>query len=136
MRPLVAVLCLLAATACDENSPIGPSYPLNQRFTIAAGETAIVEGAGLRLQFLRVTGDSRCPADALCILGGDAIVHVQVMDDDGGRADYQLHTGDPARAAVTHRQVRIELVELQPYPFSNRAITPGDYRATLIATRN
>jgi hypothetical protein len=27
------------------------------------------------------------------------------------------------------------LVELQPYPFSNRPILPPDYRATFVVTR-
>ena len=30
---------------------------------------------------------------------------------------------------------RIELVELQPYPFISRPIAPGDYRVTLTVTR-
>ena len=48
---------------------------------------------------------------------------------------YELHTGDSSRATVTHKQVRIALVELQPYPFSSRTIAPGDYRATLTVGR-
>jgi hypothetical protein len=92
-----------------------------------------VEGAGFRLEFRGVSGDSRCPADAVCILGGDAIVHVRVLDTP--QADYELHTGDSSRGSATHRQARIELLELQPYPFSTRSIAPADYRATLRVTR-
>jgi hypothetical protein len=133
MRALVLVFCLLAATACDEKSPVGPTVPLNERFTLARGETASVEGAGLRLQFVEVAGDSRCPADAVCILGGDAIVHVRVTDSE--TMPYDLHTGDSSRAAVMHRQVRIELIQLQPFPFSSRTIPQDEYRATFLVTR-
>lgn len=94
---------------------------------------ATVQGADLGVQFVEVTGDSRCPADVVCILGGDAVVHVQAVEG-GGRTSYQLHTGDSSRASAPHRQFRIELVELQPYPFSSRRIQPGDYRATLRVT--
>ena len=48
-----------------------PAKPLN---TLAPGQAATVEGSPVRVLFLRVSGDSRCPADALCVLGGDAIV--------------------------------------------------------------
>ena len=130
---ILAVPCLLFATACEERSPAGPSVPLNQQFTIAPGETASVESTSLRVQFIRVTGDSRCPADVFCVQGGDALVHVRAMN--GGAADYELHTGDQSQAAVTHAGFRIELVQLQPYPFSSRTIAPGDYRATLTVTR-
>lgn len=133
MHLFLLLFCLLLATACDEKSPAAPSVPLNERFTLAPGQSAAVEEAGFIVEFRRVTGDSRCPADAVCIQGGDAIVHVRVSDDT--QADYELHTGDSSRASAMHRQVRIELVELQPYPFSSRTIAPDDYRATLTVTR-
>ena len=133
MRGCALAICLLAATACDEN-PVGPSVPLNQRFTLGAGEIAAIESTSLLVQFVRVSGDSRCPADAFCIQGGDAIVHIRATAD-GESADYELHTGDSSRARATHRGVRIELVELQPYPFSSRTIQPSEYRATLTASR-
>ena len=133
MPRFVLVFCLLAATACDEKSPVGPSVPLNDRFTLARGELARVEGADVRLQFVEVTGDSRCPADAVCIQGGDAIAHVRVID--GSTTAYELHTGDSSRAAVLHQQLRVELVQLQPFPFSSRTIAPDEYRATFTVTR-
>ena len=130
---ITALSCLLLATACDEKSPIGPTVPLNQQFTLAPGQSASIEDTSLRVEFMRVSGDSRCPADAVCIQGGDALVEVRV--NNGGSAEYDLHTGDHSRAAVTHDGYRIELVQLQPYPFSSRTIEPGDYRATLTVRR-
>lgn len=127
------VLCLLGVTACDEKSPVGPTVPLSQRFALAPGESVAVEGLSLRVQFLRVSGDSRCPADAVCIQGGDAVVHLRASGSV--TADYELHTGGPPQSATTPTGYRIELAELQPYPFSSRTISPGDYRATLVVTR-
>ena len=45
------------------------------------------------LRFNGVSGDSRCPADAFCIQGGDAIVRVTVVDAGQSR-EVELHTGD------------------------------------------
>lgn len=131
MRAVLLTVCLLAATGCDENSVAGPTVPVNQRFTLAPGEVAAITNTSLQLRFDRVSGDSRCPADAICIQGGDAIVHVRAVDQSGS-ADLELHTGDSARARATHGGMRIQLLELQPYPFSSRTIAPGDYRATLV----
>ena len=61
-------------------------------------------------------------------------MHIRVVS--GAAVDYELHTGDLSRTAVTHAGLRIELVNLQPYPFSSRTINPGDYRRTLRATRS
>jgi hypothetical protein len=86
------------------------------------------------IRFTGVTGDSRCPADALCIQGGDARVAVRVSGG-GDAATFELHTGDASRASVTHRGYRITLVTLEPYPFSSRPITDADYRATFAVAR-
>ena len=130
----VACSLLLLAVACAENGPAGPTVPLNRQFTLAPGETASVEGTALRIGFLGVSGDSRCPADAFCIQGGDAIVRIRA-DGEGSAGEYELHTGDASRTAISHAGFRVELIALQPYPFSSRTIEPGDYRATLAVTR-
>ena len=116
------------------DTPAAPSAPLNQQFTLPLGQIVSIDGTSVRLHFVEVIGDSRCPADAFCIQGGDALVHVRALEEGAAAADYTLHTGDSARAAATHRQLRIELVQLAPYPFSARPIAPGDYRATLKVT--
>ena len=134
MRINYVVLCLLLATGCAEKTVVGPTARLEERFTIEAGQTATIEPASVKVLFMGVTGDSRCPADVVFIQGGDAIVHVRATGG-GSMGDYELHTGDSARATATHGSLRIALVELQPYPFSSRTIAPGDYRATLRVTR-
>jgi putative intracellular protease/amidase len=48
---------------------------------------------------------------------------------------FELHTGDSSRSAVSHAGFRVELVSLQPYPFSSRTIGPDEYRATLKVSR-
>ena len=84
MRIATLLVCLLAATACDE-SPTGPTVTLDQQFTLAPGETASIDGRGARLRFEGVTGDSRCPVDAICIQGGDAVVKVQASGEEKGK---------------------------------------------------
>ena len=130
-RWLMWGVCVAALAACDE-SITGPSVPLDKTFTMAPGDILRLEDAAARVQFHGVEGDSRCPADAVCIQGGDAVVRVSVTLD-GTRRDYELHTGN--MAPVTYDGLTIALVELSPYPFSSRTIAPGDYRATLRATR-
>jgi hypothetical protein len=124
---------VLAATACMDTNPSGPTVPLNQQFELAPGQSATVQGASIRVSFLRVLGDSRCPADALCVQGGDAIVAIEVDPDGSPSVPYELHTGN--MAPVKHGDLTIELVQLSPYPFSTRTIQPDEYRATLRVTR-
>ena len=105
-----------------------PSVPLNQHFTLAPGESATIAGASARVELVRVAGDSRCPGDALCIQGGDALVHIVVHGEQVSdvRAAYRRC----GRASIQHGALRITLIDLQPYPFSSRTIRPDEYRAT------
>jgi hypothetical protein len=131
MRRLLFAICLLSATGCSENTPTAPT-PVESEIVLAPGEQSVV-AADLSVRFVEVTGDSRCPGDALCITGGDAIVRIDVTTDDIN-ATRDLHTG--SMQPVTVDGVRIELLQLAPYPFSSRGpIDPADYRATLRVVR-
>jgi hypothetical protein len=132
MRFCSVVLCLLASTACSDKNPASPS-PVSREVVLAPGQSAGVTEAGITIRFDGVTGDSRCPIDAVCIQGGDALVRIAVIPSRGSSQDYALHTGD--LRPVTHDDLTIALVELSPYPFSTRPIQPTDYRATLRVTR-
>jgi hypothetical protein len=134
VRRILLVCCLLAATACDEKSPTGPTVPLNDPFTLGPGEAATLPPGGVQILFVGVTGDSRCPADAFCIQLGDAVVRLRVFDA-GVIRDYELHTEGSRRTSFAHRDLRVELMQLQPYPFSNRVIRWSDYRATIVVRR-
>lgn len=117
-------------TGCLGKSPVSPG-PLDHQLVLAPGQTVRVDSA-LRLRFVAVVGDSRCPGDALCITGGDAIVRIDITAA-GLSAERDLHTGD--MQPVTHQGVRVELVSLDPYPFASRPFDPSEYRATLRVVR-
>jgi hypothetical protein len=127
---LAAVALLVPACA---DPPAAPSGPLDTQITLARGQSARVDEAGFTLRFDTVSGDSRCPLDALCIQGGDAIVKVSVMPYRGRTTQYDLHTATPASA--THGSVTLTLEELSPYPFSSRPFDPSEYRARIRLTR-
>jgi hypothetical protein len=130
MRHFFLALCLLPAAACLGKSPAAPA-PVNREVVLAPGQTVDV-ATGLSVRFVSVVGDSRCPADALCIQGGDAIVRIDIASGEN-RGQRDLHTG--TLAPVSFDDVQVRLVELQPYPFSSRPFDPADYRATLRVIR-
>ena len=131
MRALSLLFCLFAVTGCFLESPAEPG-PINQEVVLAPGQSINIEGTNLSLKFIGVTGDSRCPADALCVLGGSATVKVQVSESGGSR-ELTFETGD--LKAVTYEEWSLELVQLMPYPFSATPIKHEDYRATLRVKR-
>jgi hypothetical protein len=131
MRVVVLLICTLTLGACDENVT-GATTPLNSEFTLAPGQAATIERASLSVRFNSVSGDSRCPADAVCIQGGSADVRITAVGDRSTR-DYVLRTGD--MKPVQHDDLTIALVQVSPYPFSSRTIAPDEYRVTLKVVR-
>lgn len=131
MRIVVVLVSFCGLPACG--SATAPSEPVDRQVVVAAGQTTSVGEAGVSIRFEGVQGDSRCPIDASCIQGGDALVRLGV-EAHGRRATVELHTGDP-RVTARHENVTIALVDLHPYPFSRTAIPPDDYRVTLRVTR-
>jgi hypothetical protein len=127
MPRVLAALALLVLVGCREVT--GPTVVLDQQFILAPGQVATISNTPLRVGFDGVEGDSRCPADAVCITGGDARVKIHVIDGSGRKTSYELHTGD--MKPVTHQTLTISLIELSPYPFSSSPIKKDDYRATL-----
>jgi hypothetical protein len=129
MKRLILLGALVLA-ACASTT-LAPTGPFNKEVTLQQGKNAsIVEGVNVR--FVAVTGDSRCPADALCIQGGDAIVKLQVTSGKDTR-EAELHTGN--MRPVASGDLTIELVQLVPYPFSSRTIQQDEYRATIKVSR-
>ena len=115
------------------SAPSAPTGPVSAELVLAPGDVKDVTGAGVRIRFQGVFGDSRCPADALCVQGGDALVRIDVLPQTAAASTYDLHTG--TMQPVRHGDLTIALETLLPYPFSSQTIAPGDYRATLRVTR-
>lgn len=126
------LVVLVSALACSGSSPTAPAPPSRQQFVLGPGQSAAIQGTAYALRFDAVEGDSRCPADALCVLGGDAVVKVSVLTATSAQA-YELRTG--AMQPFTYADLTVSLVQLDPYPFSARPIAPEDYRATLLVAR-
>ena len=75
------VICGFLATGCAQARPTGPSAALDQQFILRPGQLAAIEGTAMRVQFVEVINDSRCPLNAICITAGDASIAVLVVDD-------------------------------------------------------
>jgi hypothetical protein len=124
-----ACFIVLGAVGCAA-SPAGPSaeVPLGREFSLRPGESATVRSTDLRVTFLSVVSDSRCPADAVCVQAGDAVVALRV-----GRTGVELRSTSAPETAVGPYLLRLERVE--PEARSGRTIAAGDYRAVLKVTR-
>src|SRR5215510_7320206 len=87
-------LIAIAVTVCAACSPASPTARLNENFVLSPGQSTSVSGTNVGVRFVGVQGDSRGPAVAICIQGGDAIVRVELLPSTGGATTYDRHTAN------------------------------------------
>jgi hypothetical protein len=132
----VIAVCL-AAPACANRigAPSAERVPLGRAFTLAVGQSAVVDDTGLRVSLKGVAEDSRCPVDVQCVWEGDATVSLVAAGAASPGAQYELHTSGRFEREVQHGPYRISLVQLDPARRGTGLPSPNDYRATLLVVR-
>lgn len=118
---------------------LGPK--LGREFVLEYGQMVALEGEGLKVRFVSVISDSRCPSDSevRCVWEGYAKTALRFVADGKEPALVELNTPNslsdryPSRKSYLDYTVR--LVELDPYPETAEGIESGEYSARLLITR-
>ena len=143
--PLLAISfgALLTTAACGSPArdvltlPTAPAstVPMGSDFTLAPGESVVVNSGVLTLTFVGVTSESRCPTNALiqCVWAGSARVAVRATTTAGTR-ELTLETM-VARDTLTVEQFVMHLVAVVPAPLTTDPIPASAYRGTFRLTR-
>ena len=133
-RCLTALLFVLLAAALGA----AQTARVGREFEARAGRVLTLDGGRLRLRFVRVASDSRCPVDVDCVWAGNAEVLVEVGGRGWrGRKTLTLNTsaGGERAAEGRHGRYTIKLVALGPQPRGSRKIAQRQYTATLLVSK-
>ncbi|OGO30947.1 MAG: hypothetical protein A2Z29_00960 [Chloroflexi bacterium RBG_16_56_11] len=107
---------------------------LGEKFTLAPGQSASVAGEQLKIGFVEMTGDSRCPSDVVCIQAGDVKCLVDIAYKGTSRSLTLTQPGLSGSPDTDFEAYRIAF-DVQPYPVSTKQIQPEEYRLTLTVNR-
>src|SRR5262245_45754159 len=117
-RLATLVTCLsLAGCSAAPVSPV-PSAPsaeplavaeIDALFLLAPGAVATVKSTSLKVRFLSVTEDSRCPFDATCVWQGEVKLLFEI-DDAKSRTQIELRELDSTLVGAH----RLTLVDVEP----------------------
>lgn len=124
-RSLLAFL-VLGLTTCDLSTDA--SRQVQGEIRVEVGEEAEIPGTVLRISFIQVNADSRCPAGAACAWAGDAEVAIGLTAGSGPTQPFILHTTIDPRF-VDFSGVRVTLADLVPYPRDGVPTSAGAYIA-------
>ncbi|MBI4979931.1 hypothetical protein HZC30_00060 [Candidatus Woesearchaeota archaeon] len=107
---------------------------LDNSFQLKINQTAFIESENLKIKFLNVTEDSRCPSDVVCVWGGQVTVVVNVLKNNKNRGDFNL-TSRAAQGEMAIKNLErdsIKLIKVEPYPKTTPKIELSDYNIILI----
>lgn len=107
----------------------------NRQLSVPLGKQRVESTRKLKVKFLAVVEDSRCPEGANCIWAGAVTVKLQVMLPGKEPKTVELSTLQ-GREMFEYEGVSIKLVRVSPYPKLNVKIRKCEYRALLEISRS
>lgn len=141
---LVALACSAPGTPSSTPAQTGPTgnitttvpVPLGNEFTLNVGQRAVVQDEDLKIGFLDVVSDSRCPHDVTCIWEGEAGCLVEVTT--GNLAPQKLVLTQPGLTDQSAVQDYVNFTfafRIEPYPEQGEQIAIDDYRLVMTVTK-
>ena len=95
---------------------------LDSEFVLQFNQSAEIKSEELKITFLNVTSDSRCPADVTCIWQGQADIEISVQKGDQDSTVSLSIGGDSSPEESIFDLYLIQLVDISPFPISTESI--------------
>jgi hypothetical protein len=108
-----------------------PAKPLRQQGKVQIHHEAIVNG--IRVKFVDLIEDSRCPTDTQCVWAGNAKLKVKLWKNGQTRV-VEMNTGMEPRV-IRFAGYEIKITDLTPHPATNIRIRKDGYVATFSVVR-
>jgi hypothetical protein len=119
----------------QSSAPMIIEANLDSEFVLQINQSAEIKSEDIKITFLNVTSDSRCPSDVTCIWQGQAGIELDVQKGEVESTVSLSIGGDSSPEESIFNSYLIQLVDLSPYPISTKNIQPEDYTATIKITK-
>jgi len=127
----ILLILPVVLTACGSDQM---TAALGEQFTLPAAKTAVITGQQLRIKFVEVTGDSRCPNGVECIQAGDAKCLMLISYFDSQSSLTFTQEGGNTVNTMDFNIYKISF-KLEPYPEAGKQIDQADYRMIMTVTK-
>lgn len=131
---LVVVTLLLAAVpfSCASSGTITAS--IGEKITLPVGQTVEITGEGLKIEFVEVLSDSRCPQYAKCIVAGEAkclmLIH---YGQSLSSIEFTKQGGSVEDKEVFNKY--LITFTLEPLREVGKDVAPSDYKLIMTVTK-
>ena len=129
----LVVAAILLPTACSRQAD-ETSARLGQEFSLRLGQSASIIGEPLKIRFIEVITDSRCPTGATCIWAGEASCLIEITNSESTYRKVLTQPGlsSPAKTSFADYEITFDI---RPYPDLGKEINKKDYRLQLVINK-
>lgn len=128
MKTLIFTI-LLALGMTITASAHGP-----ESLNLKVGKQKTAKQSKLKVKFVSVTEDSRCPVGVNCVWAGNAKVKVEITGSRGGTKVFEFNTTMGPKGDQVDGWA-ITMVSLTPVPRANATLNPKNYVAKFSIVR-
>jgi hypothetical protein len=107
---------------------------LEDTLTIAYQETIYNNEEKISITFDSLKGESRCPMDVVCVWEGNAEVLFRFAHEED-QVSFSLNSNPTFRTDTTVFDFTISLLDVLPYPHTQRTYTEKDYSVKVKISR-
>ncbi|HEY9405694.1 MAG TPA: hypothetical protein VIQ24_23795 [Pyrinomonadaceae bacterium] len=130
----LCVVALMFAVALPVDGRGAGDEGAGQTVQVRVGREASVTAHRLKIRFVAVREDSRCPEGVQCIWAGNARVAVRLSHAGRRAANVELNTMKEPQE-ITYGNYTIKMTNLAPRPTQNRPPKARDYVATFVVSK-
>ncbi len=147
IQKLLSIILIVVLTiGCHQLNGIPTSQNTNQlpnlipinlgnQFELKVNQEALIDPEKIKIKFLNVEEDSRCPSDVQCVWPGQVKILVKVINQEQDLGEFNLISRVGEKAVKTFDGYSIELIEVTPYPQKNQRPEISDYQVTLVVSQ-
>lgn len=129
---LVAAFCVLLFAGCSKTSK-ELNTSTGKQVELVPGQSASLSGEPLKVRFVEVVADSRCPTGVQCVWAGQASALVE-FEYSGSKSSVVLTTlgSGPGKTDFNNYEIAFNV---QPYPEAGKKIEKTAYRLQLTISK-
>ena len=135
VRNFFIITLLVAISLAGEACQSANVAVLGEEFALKIGDYICIDGEALQINFLEITGDSRCPKGVTCIWAGEVSCTVEIEYQESINrltlTEPGLTDWPPERSFREYKLI----YHVEPYPVAGAEIAQDDYRLHLMVAK-
>ena len=134
LLPILIAGVMLLSVSCSGQT-MEKTADLGQEVNLQLGQTVSIEGEPLKVKFVEIVSDSRCPNGAICIWEGEVVCMIEITYSETMYEKTVIQSGGTQSPAKDVFQEYTFTYNVLPYPELDRDTKTSEYHLRLVVNK-